>query len=202
MTEDSQNNARPISENEQNKSSTANGDALSAPAFVTIPENELERLQQGAAEYKDKYLRLLAEMDNARKRMQKERQELVQQAAENIIVEFLNPIDHMENALKFTQQMSEDVKHWAIGFQMILNQFKDVLTGHGVTVFISKGTPFDPHRHEAIEMVATQDHPPDCVVEENVRGYKMGEKVIRPARVKVSKSPEESSSEAKPQENK
>lgn len=194
MADASQNSSQPLSEEEKNKSATS--DELNTPAFVTIPEAELAKLQQEAIEYKDKYLRSLAEMDNVRKRMQKERQELVQQAAGNIVVEFLNPIDHMENALKFTQQMSPEVKHWAVGFQMILNQFKDVLTGHGVLAFTSEGTPFDPHRHEAIEVLETYDYPPDTVVEEHLRGYKMGEKVIRPARVKVSKAPEKPLSEA------
>ena len=77
----------------------------------------------------------------------------------------------MENALKFTQQMSDEVKHWAIGFQMILNQFKDVLSANGITPFSSEGKPFDPHLHEAIETVATADFPPGTVIEESLRGY-------------------------------
>jgi molecular chaperone GrpE len=79
------------------------------------------------------------------------------------------------------------VKHWAIGFQMILSQFKDVLTNQGVTPFTSEGASFDPHLHEAVETVATEDYPPGTVVQESLRGYKMGDRVIRPARVKVSK---------------
>ena len=108
-----------------------------------------------------------------------------------MIVEFLTPIDHMENALGFAQQMSDEVKHWAVGFQMILTQFKDVLNMNGVTPFKSEGTHFDPHRHEAIETVETSAVPPGTVVEESLKGYIMGDKVIRPARVKVSKSPAE-----------
>lgn len=158
---------------------------------VTIPETELTQLKKDAVEYKDKYLRQLAEMENMRKRMQKERQELLQYAVQNVIVDFLNPIDQFENALSFTQQMSPEVKHWASGFQMILSQFKDVLNNNGVSVLTSEGTPFDPHRHEAVEMVSTKDYAPGTVVSESVRGYKMGEKIIRPARVRVSKSPEE-----------
>src|SRR4029079_7122562 len=108
-------------------------------------------------EYKDKYLRQLAESENFRKRMQKEKQELTQYAVQNLIIDFLNPIDHMENALKFTEQMSEEVKHWGIGFQMILNQFKEVLTNNNVRSFKSIGERFDPYRHEAIEAIATTE---------------------------------------------
>jgi molecular chaperone GrpE len=172
------------------ESKPGQNELLETPPFVSIPETELQQLQQEALEYKDKYLRLLAEMDNTRKRMQKERQELLQYATQGIIIDFLNPIDHMENALKFTEQMSDDLKNWALGFQMILSQFKEVLNNNGVTPFKSQGTPFDPHRHEAIEMVISRDYAPGTVVEENVRGYSMGDKIIRPARVKVAKSPE------------
>lgn len=159
---------------------------------IMIAESELEQLKKECIEYKDKYLRQLAEMDNMRKRLQKERQEITQSAAENVIIDFLTPIDHMENALKFTQQMSEDVKNWSVGFQMILTQFKDALANNGVNAFTSQGSAFDPHLHEAIEMVQTNDFPPGTIVEESLRGYKMGDRTLRPARVKVAKAPQNS----------
>lgn len=170
------------------------------PQTISVNNLELESLRRELAETKDKYLRVLAESENARKRLQKEKHENIQYAIQNVILDFLNPIDHMENALNFTQQMSEDVKHWAVGFQMILSQFKDVLSNNGVTPFTSEGKPFDPHRHEAVEMVETSNVPPGTVVEESLRGYLMGEKTIRPARVKVSKTPaeEKNSTEEQP----
>lgn len=158
--------------------------------MVSIPEEELQELKKTSEEYKDKYLRLLAEMDNARKRMQKERHDLLQHGIESIIAEFLNPIDNLENALKYAEDMSAEVKHWAFGFQMILTQLKDVLALHGVLPFQSEGQKFDPHFHEAVEMVATKDYPAGTIVSESVRGYKMGDRTIRPARVKVAKAPE------------
>lgn len=157
------------------------------PINVTITDVELEILKQEATDYKDKYLRLLAEMENTRKRLQKERQELIQYAVQNVIIDFLNPIDHMENALNYTEQMPDAVKHWAIGFKMILGQFKDVLVGQGVSSFVSQGTEFNPHSHEAVEMIETDEVASGTVVEESIKGYKMGEKIIRPARVKVAK---------------
>jgi molecular chaperone GrpE len=161
------------------------------PKVISLSEAEYEKVKSEAADYKDKYLRQLAEMENLRKRLQKEKQEMTQFAISNVMADFLPPIDHMENALKFTQQMSEEVKHWGLGFQMILTQFKDVLSNNGVQAFTAQGAPFDPHCHEAIETVETKDVPPGTVVEECVRGYKMGDKIIRPASVKVAKEPTE-----------
>ena len=171
-----------------------------APKIIQISDFELEHLKKELHEYKDKYLRTLAESENARKRLLKEKQELIQYATQNLIIDFLNPIDHMENALGFTEQANEEVKHWAIGFQMILTQFKDVLTRQGVAPFISVGKHFDPHCHEAIETVATCECPPGTVIEESLKGYKMGDRVIRPARVKVSKAPTEKVEEIKPEQ--
>ena len=161
---------------------------MQEPIEVMITNIELEMLRKEASEYKDKYLRMLAEMENVRKRLQKERLELVQYAVQNVIVDFLNPIDHMESALSYTDQMSDQVKNWAIGFKMILEQFKDVLSGQGVVAFKSVGEEFDPNSHEAVEAVETDAYIPGIVVEESMKGYKMSDKVIRPARVKVSKA--------------
>lgn len=140
-----------------------------------------------ANEYKEKYFRLLAESENIRKRLQKEKQEMTAYAAERLMSDFLQPIDHMESALKYTEQMSDEIKHWGLGFQMILTQFKDVLATNGVLAFSSKGRPFDPHFHEAVEMEES-DEAPGIVIEEFTKGYKLGDKIIRPARVKVSKA--------------
>lgn len=167
------------------------------PKQVFVTDEELKKLQHEIMEYKDKYLRLLADQENSRKRQQKERIEQMRFANENLMVDFLRPIDNLENALNFAKEMSEEVKNWAIGFQMILTQFKDVLNLNGVTAFESKGKPFDPHMHEAVEMIESNEYPSGFVVEEFVRGYKMGEdRIIRPARVKVSKSIEDKAIES------
>lgn len=185
------------SEAQQNEKKTNHAEAKTdappkrEPKNVTITDIELQKIMSELSEYKDKYLRVLAESENARKRLQKEKQEMIQYSLQNVIVDFLDPIDHMENALKYTQQMSEEVKHWAIGFQMILTQFKDVLTNNGVVPFDSMGKPFDPHFHEAVEAIATKEAAPNTVINESVKGYKMGDRIIRPARVKVAKAPTE-----------
>lgn len=158
------------------------------PKLVQITDEELRQMQKDLHEYKDKYLRQLAETENARKRMQKEKQEITRYAIESFIIDCLRPLDNLENALRFAQEMSDEVKNWAIGFQMILTQFKDILANNGVSSFDSVGKPFNPHDHEAIEMVESDTVAPGIVMEEHVRGYKMGERTIRAARVKVAKA--------------
>jgi molecular chaperone GrpE len=179
---------REINDQESQNEPSSSDELVESTMEAQKTESEVESLKSELNEYKDKYLRVLADSENARKRLQKERQELIQYALQNVIVDFLNPIDHMENALKFTQQASEEVKHWAVGFMMILNQFKDVLTNQGVFPFESEGTHFDPHSHEAIEMIETIDYPPGTIVSESLKGYKMGNRTIRPARVVVAKT--------------
>lgn len=158
------------------------------PKQVWTTDEELKALQRELTEYKDKYLRSLAEAENARKRLQKERQEITRLATENLIIDFIRPLDNLENALKFAQEMPEEIKRWAFGFQMILAQFKDVLVQNGVAAIDALGKPFNPHDHEAIEMVKSAEQPPGIVVEECLKGYKMGDRTIRAARVKVTEA--------------
>ncbi len=154
---------------------------------ITTPETKTA--EEDLKEYKEKYLRLLAEIDNTRKRMQKEKQEMTRFALDNVIAEILGPIDNLENALQFTQHLSEEMRNWAKGFLMILGQFKDVLANHGVASFHSEGKQFDPQMHHAIETEATGDKPEGTILKEYIKGYKNGDHVIRPASVKVAVAP-------------
>ena len=154
----------------------------------TEPQKPLN-LEEELKDYKEKYLRLLADLDNTRKRMQKERQEMTRYAVENVLVEILSPIDNLENALGFAQNMSEEVRNWAQGFTMILGQFKDVLNNHGVVPFHSEGKNFDPQLHYAIETEESAETPEGTILKEYVKGYCNGDRTVRPARVKVSVAP-------------
>ncbi|MCF7852814.1 MAG: nucleotide exchange factor GrpE [Simkaniaceae bacterium] len=153
----------------------------------------MQQLEKEAREFKEKYFMCLAELENMRKRLQKEKQEMTKFAAENILLEFLTPIDNFENALGFTDQMSPETRNWAHGFAMLLNQFKDVLSTHGVTPFHSEGSRFDANLHEAVEVEETNQHEEDMIVREFLCGYKRGDRIIRVARVKVAKKPKATS---------
>jgi molecular chaperone GrpE len=157
--------------------------APEAQKIKATPEEELK-------EYKEKYLRLLAEIDNTRKRMQKEKQEMTRFAVDNVIAEILGPIDNLENALQFTKALSEEMQNWAQGFLMILGQFKDVLANHGVTAFHSEGMQFNPQMHHAIETEVTTEKPEGTILKEYIKGYRSGDHIIRPASVKVAVGPD------------
>lgn len=147
------------------------------------------QLQTQVDELKNKNILLLAEMENARKRMQKEKADMNRFAVENVIGDFLSPMDQMERALSAADNVSDEVKNWAIGFDMIMSQFKEVLTQNGVSPFNSEGEFFDPYKHEAVETVETEDHPHGYILKEFVKGYKSGDRVVRAARVKIAKAP-------------
>ncbi|NGX53073.1 MAG: Protein GrpE [Candidatus Anoxychlamydiales bacterium] len=145
------------------------------------------KFQEEIGELQNKYLLTLAELENTRKRMQKEKTQSLSFAIENTIAEFLPLIDNFENALNFANDSSEEVKNWATGFQMILSQLKDILHNHGIVPYHSVGNNFDPHYHDAVEIVESSEHAPGSVIEEFAKGYKSATRVIRPARVKVTK---------------
>jgi molecular chaperone GrpE len=157
-------------------------------------ENPEEVLEEQVAEappeedYKDKYLRAIAEAENSRKRLQKDKQEAVQYAQDRLLSDILQPIDNMENALRFAAEASPEVKNWAMGFEMILGQLKEVLASHGVKVIESVGKQLDPYQHEAVEIVETTDQPNGTILEEFAKGYRIGTRTIRPAQVKVAKN--------------
>ncbi|NRA90590.1 MAG: nucleotide exchange factor GrpE [Simkaniaceae bacterium] len=157
--------------------------------------DETEVLKQQVKEEQEKYLRTLADMENSRKRMQKEKHDSTRFAVENVIGEFLSPLDNFENALSFVHQASEETQTWAKGFEMILTQFKDILSAHKIIPFTSEGMIFDPHLHEVLELEETDKHEDGMILQEFVKGYKCGDRILRPARVKVAKAPKQEDSE-------
>lgn len=152
---------------------------------------EIIQLRQELKGERDKYFRLLAEMENTRKRMQKEKEDMNRFSQEKVIVEFLSPLDNFENALTFAEQGSEEVKNWAKGFEMIHTQFKDVLASHNVSAISAENMKFDPHLHEVIEMEETDAYEEGTILKEFSKGYKCGDRIIRPARVKIAKKKQE-----------
>jgi len=184
---------------EENESELKEEELNREPVTVSITDIELEMLRREAEEYKEKYTRQLAELENTRKRLMKERDDSSRHAVRHMIAEFLAPIDQMETALKFASDMSDEVKHWAVGFEMILNHFKDVLADNGVKPMDAEGQHYDPHLHHVTETVENDDIPPGTIVKVTQRGYMCGDRVIRPAQVIVAK--EKNLEESRPEED-
>lgn len=150
-------------------------------------ELKVEEIKKEEEDYKIKYLRALADMENLRKRLQHEKQETITYAIDNMLRDFLTPLDSFENALSYTDNLSPELKNWAYGFKMIANQFKEVLESHGIRTYESLGQLFDPHLHEGIETIETEDANEGSIVAEVVKGYKRGDRILRVAKVKVAK---------------
>jgi molecular chaperone GrpE len=160
--------------------STEGGELESMRAQLAEKDKEI-------AELKDKYLRTLAESENARKRIRQQSEESVRIQREAILRDLLPIIDNLERALEAARK-GTDVKVVVDGVEMTVKALIDFLRAQGVTPVQSVGQAFDPNRHEAVDHVASEVHPPNTVVDEFHRGYLIGDRTLRPARVSVAKA--------------
>jgi len=150
-------------------------------------EPEAGKLQQEAAEWKDKYLRLVAEFDNFRKRNAKERLELIQTAGKDVITSLLDVLDDSERAQK-QLDTSNDAAANKEGVLLVFNKLKNILQSKGLKPMNSNGQEFNPDLHEAItEIPAPAPALKGKVVDEVQKGYYLNDKIIRFAKVVVGK---------------
>ena len=143
---------------------------------------ELEALKNQTAQQEDKYLRLAAEYDNYRRRTAKEKESIWSEAKADAAVAFLPVYDNLERALK---QETADAAYKK-GVEMTMNQLKSVLEKLGITEIDALGKPFDPALHNAVMKVEDENFGENTVAEVFQAGFKLGEKVIRFAMVKVA----------------
>ncbi|NOY63831.1 MAG: nucleotide exchange factor GrpE [Nitrospirae bacterium] len=153
-------------------------------------EERLKALEEELQETKDKYLRLYAEFDNYRKRVQKDREELLKYGSEPLIMELLTIVDNLEMALSHAQN-EPGVDSLVKGIELTLKEFHKILKKYGVEEIEALGKPFDPQIHHAMSQVVRTDVDEMTVVEEYRKGYKLNDKVIRPSLVAVSKRSDE-----------
>ena len=147
--------------------------------------SELEKTKAERDALLDRLARLQAEFDNARKRAIHEQQEFREFASADVIKGLLPALDSFERALK----TSGDSTEFRNGIELIYRQFQDALQKVGVQPSASVGQPFDPRVHEAIEMVESNDHDDHEVIDELQRGYKLKDRMLRPAMVRVATNP-------------
>jgi len=161
------------------------------PKVVRIPENELEELRGKASladEYYDRLLRLQAELENFRKRKEREKLDLIKYATEELVCELVPILCNLERALVAAEKVPQ-VKRFVEGVELILKQLKNVLKDRGVEEICPVNAPFDPLRHEVIEKVVTDEHPHGHVLEVLQTGYALSGRVVQPAAVKVAAAP-------------
>jgi|BioPla2DNA2_1021312.scaffolds.fasta_scaffold00534_19 molecular chaperone GrpE len=146
-------------------------------------EDELaKKIEEALASANDKYLRLLAEYDNYRKRTVKEKAEIYTDATINCILEMLPVIDNFERALQ--TECSDD--NYRVGIEMIFNQLKSILNKMNVKEIEALNKPFDPNLHNAIKRIDNEELEENTVCEVYQKGYMLGDKVIRYAMVAVA----------------
>ena len=159
-----------------------------AGARVEQLEKELAEKSAKADEHYDNYVRLHAETENYRKRMQREVAESIKYATESLIIDILPALNNFETALIAEEKVPE-TKNFAIGMEMVLKQLMDVLKAKGVEQIAPENESFDPSIHIAIDKVETDEYPEDHIVEVIQKGYKLHDRVVQPASVKVAAAP-------------
>ena len=157
---------------------------------VTLKQSEYNELKVAAEQSKDnldKLLRSQADFENMRKRLEKDKLEFIKYANEGILLELLNVLDDLERTINLAEDKHEDLNAFLKGVEIILAHLYDMLKQHGVKPIEAEGKVFDPHYHEALMQVENKDLPEHTIVEVLQKGYLMHERVIRTAKVKVSK---------------
>jgi molecular chaperone GrpE len=155
-----------------------------AAGEASAVSGELQKLMAERDALVDRLARAQAEFENARRRAAKEQQDYRDFAAADAIKSLLPVIDSFERAL----QVKSEPGDFRSGVELIYKQLQDALAKLGVRAIPAQGEPFDPHYHEAIEMVETSQAPDHEVLEELQRGYKFKDRLLRPALVKVAKN--------------
>lgn len=150
-------------------------------------ESELEKWQQQVAEWKDKYIRLVAEFDNYKKRSFKEKMETIQTAGKDVMMSLLDVLDDSERAEK-QMATASDIQAIREGMQLVFNKLKHTLNQKGLKSFESIGEPFDVEKHEAVtEIPAPSKKQEGKVLDELQKGYLLNDKLIRHAKVVIGK---------------
>ncbi len=163
--------------------------AAGMPISEDGASGEMEQLRNERDQFRDRLLRLQAEFDNARKRESRERQDARDYAVQSAIEPFLGVMDNFHLALR-ADASAEQLK---AGVEMIVRQMDDALRGLNVQAVETVGAEFDPRVHEALGSVSTKEHPDNQVLEEIRRGYRLREKLLRPALVRVASNPDQKS---------
>jgi len=162
------------------------------PAELAQVQQQLEEKTKEAQENYDRALRLAAEMENMKKRLEKEKAELLQFANENLIKELLPVVDNLELALEHGRQ-SETPAPFLDGIELVHQGFLKALARFGVTPLVAVGQPFDPAYHNAVMQEETTDAEDCAILKELQKGYLLQSRLLRPAMVVVAKNTQKTS---------
>jgi molecular chaperone GrpE len=179
--------------NEESQSTTLNvehalPEGVQAEESTGAEPSELDKLKSENALYLDRLARLQAEFENFRKRSVREQQDFRDYALTDSLKQMLPILDSLDRALQLEGVSAEDFRS---GVELIDRQFHDVLSRLGVEPIEAQGQPFDPSLHQAIQMVETTEVPDHHVIDELQRGYRLRDRVLRAAMVRVAQNPKQ-----------
>jgi molecular chaperone GrpE len=149
----------------------------------SVAQAEIERLKQALSRKHDMHLRALADFDNYRKRVQRDQESAAQAGKRQLVLALLDVMDDFERALAYANTAPASILR---GARVIQQRLTDLLQAQGVVPYTSTGRPFDPALHEAVDVINTDRATPGVVLNELSHGYRWGDEVLRPARVRVA----------------
>jgi len=173
---------------DQNPSNPGPPESDDLATRIAALDAQLEAAHDELRQANDRLLRERADAENLKKRTARERTEAVRFGTESLIKDLLPIVDNLERAVQHAQGGGEG-KSLVEGVALVLKSLLDVLARHGVTRVEAAGAQFDPTHHEAVAHVESAAHPPNAVIEEHQAGYRLHERLLRPALVSVSKGP-------------
>lgn len=169
---------------------TSEAEGGPAVAELVATRSELKRLQNALAEAQEAVLRRQADFENYRKRVERERGETHNRIVGDVAKKLLPVVDNLSRALDAERSVetseSAEFRHFLHGVELINKQLAEVLESFGVEPIAAVGERFDPHVHEAVVTEPSDRHGPDTVIEELARGYRIGDRLLRPSMVKVA----------------
>jgi molecular chaperone GrpE len=158
------------------------------PESVEEQTEELEQAQQKVKEYWERILRLQAQIDNNRKRCEREVEQAHKYAVKNFVEDLLPVTDSLELGIQASQQESATLETIREGMQMTMDLFKKILGQHGIEEIHPVGEKFNPEHHQAMSQQESNEHEPNTVLSVMQKGYLLNDRLVRPAMVVVSKA--------------
>ncbi len=171
-----------------NDEASTNQEAVASPNQATDTESgkDVEQISQELAEMKERLLRNVAEMDNMRKRLEREKADFIKFSMESVLKDMIPVLDSFDKALSASSHSeSGDSKSFHDGMSMVHRQFLTALSKHGLEPVESVGKPFDPNFHQAIQRIESSDVTDEIVATEFMKGYALHGRLVRPAMVSV-----------------
>jgi molecular chaperone GrpE len=181
------------SDPQSNQPSDTNGGAPAdgeQPAESTPLEAELAALKAERDRFKDQWMRSAADHENFRKRTKRDLEDAKARGRDDVIRELLPVFDNLDRAVK-SSAVATDVRSVIDGVRMVLKMFEESSERIGLSRVKTKGERFDPNTHEALQQVESAEHAPGTIVEEIAAGYRVGDRLVRPAMVVVARKPAE-----------